>query len=57
MESEKLGIDDLIYKAEKQRQRHREQTHGYQEQGAAVGGGMNWESGIDIYTLLILCIK
>ena len=21
------------------------------------GGGMNWEIGIDIYTLLILCIK
>ena len=21
------------------------------------GGGMNWETGIDIYTLLILCIN
>ena len=21
------------------------------------GGGMNWEVGIDIYTLVILCIK
>ena len=21
------------------------------------GGGMNWEIGIDVYTLLILCIK
>ena len=22
-----------------------------------MGGEMNWENGIDIYTLLILCIK
>ena len=22
-----------------------------------LGGGMNWEIGIDIYTLLILCVK
>ena len=22
-----------------------------------VGGGMNWEVGVDIYTLLILCLK
>ena len=22
-----------------------------------VGGEMNWEFGIDIYTLLILCVK
>ena len=22
-----------------------------------AGGGMNWETGIDIYRLLILCIK
>ena len=24
---------------------------------AQWGGGMNWEIGTDIYTLLILCIK
>ena len=28
--------------------------YGYQ---GGRGGGMNWEIGIDIYTLLILCIK
>ena len=22
-----------------------------------VGGGMNWEIGVDMYTVLILCIK
>ena len=25
--------------------------------GCGGGGGMNWEMGIDIYTLLVLCIK
>ena len=25
--------------------------------GKRWGGGVNWEIGIDIYTLLILCIK
>ena len=25
--------------------------------GGVGGGGMNWEIGIDTYTLLILCIK
>ena len=29
-------------------------TYGYQ---GGKGGGMHWEIGIDIYTLLILCIK
>ena len=45
---------------QKQRHRCREQTYGHQggktgwgEDGG--GGGMNWEIGIDIYTLI--CIK
>lgn len=46
---------DLIYKAET-RHRHREQTCRHQE-GEAWGEVMNWEIGIDIYTLLMLCIK
>ena len=37
----------------KYRHRHREQTYGHQ--GGKVRGGMNWETGIDIYKLL--CIK
>ena len=49
MKSEKIGIDDLFYKVEKETHRCREQMYGYQ-----MWGGMNWE--IDIYTLLILCI-
>ena len=42
---------------EKQRHRCRDQTYGHKG-GKAVGGGgggMNWEIGIDIYTLI--CIK
>ena len=44
---------------QKWRHRYREQTYGRQG-GEAVGGGcgggvMNWEIGIDIYTLI--CIK
>ena len=42
-----------------QKLRHicREQTYGHQGGKAGVGGGsgMNWELGIDIYTLI--CIK
>ena len=33
----------------------REQMYGYQ--GGKGWGGRNWETGIDTYTLLILCIK
>ena len=32
-------------------------TKGGKQGGGGGGGGMNWEIGIDIYTLLILCIK
>ena len=49
----KNGTDDLICKAEK---RHRcpDQIYGCQWGGQ---GRRNWEIGIDIYTLLILCVK
>ena len=43
---------------QKLRQRSREQTYGHQGGKAAGGGGggvMNWEIGIDMYTLM--CIK
>ena len=33
---------------QKQTHRHRERTYGY------WGGGINWEFGIDLYTLLYL---
>ena len=39
----------------KQRHRCREQMYGHQGGKVAGGGGMNWEIGIDIYTLI--CIK
>ena len=50
MEYEKIGIDDLIYKADTE-------THVENKGTDTKGVGMNWEIGIDIYTLLILCIK
>ena len=40
---------------QKLRHRCREQTYGQQGGEAAGGGGMNWEIGIDMYTLM--CIK
>ena len=43
------------YLQSRNRDRHREQTYGYQ--GGGGGGRMSWEIGIDIYSLLILCIK
>ena len=41
----------------RQKLRHRcgEPTYGHQGRKAAEGGGMNWEIGIDMYTLM--CIK
>ena len=36
---------------QKQRHRHREQTYVYQ---GGKGGEMDWEIGIDIYTLLCI---
>ena len=29
----------------------------YMDAKGEMGGGMNWEMGIDIYTQLIICIK
>ena len=45
------------FAGQKQRHRCREQTYGHQGGKVARwrGGGMNWEIGIDIYTLI--CIK
>ena len=45
------------FAGQKQRHRSREQTYGHQGgKWRGVGdGGMNWEIGIDIYTLI--CIK
>ena len=42
---------------QKQRHRCREQTYGHQggKWGRGGGGVMNWETGIDMYTLI--CIK
>ena len=44
-----------FFAEQKQRHRRREQMYGYQ--GGKGEGGMNWEIGIDTYTLLIVCIK
>ena len=35
------------------RDRHRDQTYGHQ----GGKGGMTWETEIDLYILMILCIK
>ena len=46
------------FAGQKLRPRCREQTYGHQGGKAAAGGGgsgMNWETGIDMYTLM--CIK
>ena len=43
------------FAGQKLRCRCREQTYGHQGEKAAAGGGgcvMNWESGIDMYTLM-----
>ena len=41
-----------LFTKQKQTHRLREQTYGYQ--GETVGGGIDWEFGIDMYTLLYL---
>ena len=46
------------FAGQKLRHRCREQTYGHQGgkvAGGVGGGGMNWEIGIDMYTLM--CIK
>ena len=47
----KKGTNELIYKTEIELQ-SRKQTYGYQ---GARAGGISWDTGIDIYTLL--CVK
>ena len=54
MESEKISINDLIYKAEIETQTLRTNMWIPRVKGR---DGMNGDTGIDIYTLLILCIK
>ena len=51
---QKNGIDHLIGKAEIETQTQKTNVWTPREEG---GVGMNWEIGIDIYTLLILYIK
>ena len=50
--AQKNSTDDLIREAEIDT---REVENKYMD--TKVGGGGNWETGIDTYTLLILCIK
>ena len=45
-------VSMIFFAKQKQRHRHREQMHGYQE--GQVGGGRSWEIGIGTYTLLIV---
>ena len=40
-----------LFTKKKQSHRHRKQTYSYQE---GKEGGINWETGIDIYTLLYI---
>ena len=53
---QKNGIDDLICKTEIETQKYRTNVWTPRgESGGGGGGGMNWEIGIDMYTLM--CIK
>ena len=40
-----------LFRKQKQSHRCTKQTYGYQ---VGKGGGINWETGIDIYTLLYI---
>ena len=51
-ESKKIGKDNLIYKAGTEAENKHMDTKRERE-----GGGMNWEIGIERYTLMILRIK
>ena len=54
MKSRKM-IHRILFAKQKQKHKCREQTYGYQ--GAKGGSEMNWETGVDVYTVSILCIK
>ena len=57
MESRKI-VQVNRFAGQKLRHRCREQTYGHQggkAEAGGGGGGMNWEIGIDMYTLM--CIK
>ena len=50
MQNLKKMIQMNLFTKQKQTHRLRKQTYGYQR--GKPGGGINWEFGIDIYTLL-----
>ena len=54
MESRKM-VQVNQFARQKLRHSCREHTYGHQGGKVGVGGGMNWEFGIDKYTLI--CIK
>ena len=45
-------IQKKLFNKQKQTHRLRKQTYGYQRR--EVGGGMDWETGINIYILLYI---
>ena len=51
METEKIDIEDPIYKAEIETPTQR--TNIWISKGKE-GDGMNWETGLDVYTLLFI---
>lgn len=53
MESTKNGTDDLICKAEI----NTAIENKHMDASGGGGSGMNWETGIDMHILLILCMK
>ena len=50
VESKKNGTNEPIYKTEI----HRQKTNLWLPKGTGAGGGINWDIGIDIYTLLYI---
>ena len=53
---QKNGTDELVCRAERETQMQRTNVWTLRgEVAGGGGGGMNWETGIDIYTLI--CIK
>ena len=48
-------VNMILFARKKYRRRHRKQIR--RCQGRKGGGGVKWGTGIDTYTVLILCIK